>query len=134
MLSNVHLNIDVGQRYTVSVFETPHINRCMHIYVCSRWWFAKGTCSWFESACALSRDFAYVACDPEKCVHVCHVFRCESLAREIADTLHSICNRIMEDTGYQVVPGEPHDTTRPVDLPSGGSDQYLHCSALNRRW
>uniref|UniRef100_T1J3F3 PID domain-containing protein n=1 Tax=Strigamia maritima TaxID=126957 RepID=T1J3F3_STRMM len=41
------------------------------------------------------RDFAYVARDRASRKHMCHVFRCDTPARTIANTLRDICKRIM---------------------------------------
>ena len=37
------------------------------------------------------RDFAYVARDRVTKRHMCHVFRCDTPARQIANTLRDIC-------------------------------------------
>ncbi|GAB6031126.1 hypothetical protein CHUAL_007934 [Chamberlinius hualienensis] len=41
------------------------------------------------------RDFAYVARDRISRKHMCHVFRCDTPARTIANTLRDICKKIM---------------------------------------
>lgn len=41
------------------------------------------------------RDFAYVARDKVSRKHMCHVFRCDTPARTIANTLRDICKKIM---------------------------------------
>ncbi|ELU13621.1 hypothetical protein CAPTEDRAFT_224794 [Capitella teleta] len=41
------------------------------------------------------RDFAYVARDRGTREHMCHVFRCDTPARQIANTLRDICKQIM---------------------------------------
>ncbi|KAG1714501.1 Protein Fe65 [Nymphon striatum] len=41
------------------------------------------------------RDFAYVARDRVTRKHMCHVFRCDTPARTIANTLRDICKKIM---------------------------------------
>ncbi|XP_018012019.2 uncharacterized protein LOC108669226, partial [Hyalella azteca] len=41
------------------------------------------------------RDFAYVARDRVSRKHMCHVFRCDTPARTIANTLRDICKKIM---------------------------------------
>ena len=44
----------------------------------------------------LNRDFAYVARDKQTKIHMCHVFRCDSVpAKEIANTLRDTCRRII---------------------------------------
>uniref|UniRef100_A0A915KF34 Amyloid beta A4 protein-binding family B member 2 n=1 Tax=Romanomermis culicivorax TaxID=13658 RepID=A0A915KF34_ROMCU len=42
-----------------------------------------------------SRDFAYVARDRSSRRYMCHVFRCDTPARTIANTLRDICKRLM---------------------------------------
>ena len=39
----------------------------------------------------ICRDFAYVARDRVTKRHMCHVFRCDTPARQIANTLRDIC-------------------------------------------
>lgn len=41
------------------------------------------------------RDFAYVARDRNTRRFMCHVFRCDTPARTIANTLRDICKRLM---------------------------------------
>ncbi|KAI6177294.1 hypothetical protein M3Y97_00891100 [Aphelenchoides bicaudatus] len=41
------------------------------------------------------RDFAYVARDPASRRFLCHVFRCDTPARAIANSLRDICKRLM---------------------------------------
>ena len=41
------------------------------------------------------RDFAYVARDRSSRLHMCHVFRCDTPARHIANKLRDICKHIM---------------------------------------
>ena len=43
------------------------------------------------------RDFAYVARDCVTRKHMCHVFRCDGLARHIANALRDICRRILAE-------------------------------------
>ncbi|XP_061627138.1 amyloid beta precursor protein binding family B member 2 isoform X2 [Phyllopteryx taeniolatus] len=43
------------------------------------------------------RDFAYVARDKNTRILKCHVFRCDTLAKAIATSLHEICSRIMTE-------------------------------------
>ncbi|XP_013411257.1 protein Fe65 homolog isoform X2 [Lingula anatina] len=43
------------------------------------------------------RDFAYVARDPVTRKHMCHVFRCDTPARQIANTLRDICQKILAE-------------------------------------
>jgi len=51
------------------------------------------------------RDFAYVARDRVTRRHMCHVFRCDTPARTIANTLRDICKKIMIERSLQ------HSTT-----------------------
>jgi len=47
------------------------------------------------------RDFAYVARDRVTRRHMCHVFRCDTPARTIANTLRDICKKIMIERSLQ---------------------------------
>ena len=47
------------------------------------------------------RDFAYVARDRVTRKHMCHVFRCDTPARTIANTLRDICKKIMIERSLQ---------------------------------
>ncbi|XP_063708541.1 amyloid beta precursor protein binding family B member 1-like isoform X2 [Culicoides brevitarsis] len=47
------------------------------------------------------RDFAYVARDRTTRIHMCHVFRCDTAARTIANTLRDICKKIMIERTMQ---------------------------------
>lgn len=75
------------------------------------------------------RDFAYVARDRLTRIHMCHVFRCDTAARTIANTLRDICKRIMIERSLQIDSNsnmhanESRCPTRPTDLPTE-----------NRRW
>ncbi|XP_055320911.1 protein Fe65 homolog isoform X2 [Sitodiplosis mosellana] len=76
------------------------------------------------------RDFAYVARDRLTRIHMCHVFRCDTAARTIANTLRDICKRIMIERSLQIDSNsgsmhanESRCATRPTDLPTE-----------NRRW
>lgn len=74
------------------------------------------------------RDFAYVARDRLTRIHMCHVFRCDTAARTIANTLRDICKRIMIERSLQldangVNMNGARCATRPTDLPTE-----------NRRW
>ncbi|KAL5011526.1 hypothetical protein ScPMuIL_010077 [Solemya velum] len=62
------------------------------------------------------RDFAYVARDKTTCRHMCHVFRCDTPARQIANTLRDICKKIMMERKLQQ--SVSHRLTRPTDLPN----------------
>ncbi|XP_062559371.1 protein Fe65 homolog isoform X1 [Armigeres subalbatus] len=74
------------------------------------------------------RDFAYVARDRLTRIHMCHVFRCDTAARTIANTLRDICKRIMIERSLQLdvsssSSGSSRCAIRPTDLPTE-----------NRRW
>ncbi|XP_021706958.1 protein Fe65 homolog isoform X3 [Aedes aegypti] len=74
------------------------------------------------------RDFAYVARDRLTRIHMCHVFRCDTAARTIANTLRDICKRIMIERSLQLdasssCSGSSRCAIRPTDLPTE-----------NRRW
>ncbi|XP_056011870.1 protein Fe65 homolog isoform X2 [Ostrea edulis] len=63
------------------------------------------------------RDFAYVARDKATRKHMCHVFRCDTPARHIANTLRDICKKIMLERHLEqnaVV----QRLSRPTDLPN----------------
>lgn len=62
------------------------------------------------------RDFAYVARDKMTRNHMCHVFRCETPARHIANTLRDICKKIMMERKLQE--NALNRLTRPTDLPN----------------
>jgi len=82
------------------------------------------------------RDFAYVARDCVTRKHMCHVFRCDGLARHIANALRDICRRILAERsaraavsatsppvdggGVQTAGtgGRPGGITRPNNLPN----------------
>ncbi|XP_055707039.1 protein Fe65 homolog isoform X1 [Phlebotomus papatasi] len=74
------------------------------------------------------RDFAYVARDRLTRIHMCHVFRCDTAARTIANTLRDICKRIMIERSLQLDASGTNSNgarsaIRPTDLPTE-----------NRRW
>ncbi|XP_053688254.1 protein Fe65 homolog [Sabethes cyaneus] len=74
------------------------------------------------------RDFAYVARDRLTRIHMCHVFRCDTAARTIANTLRDICKRIMIERSLQLDANSSSSSSsrcaiRPTDLPTE-----------NRRW
>lgn len=63
------------------------------------------------SANSMRRDFAYVARDRVSRRHMCHVFRCDTPARTIANALRDICKKIMIERSLQhstAVPGSAH--------------------------
>nr|XP_029713760.1 protein Fe65 homolog isoform X4 [Aedes albopictus]XP_029713761.1 protein Fe65 homolog isoform X4 [Aedes albopictus]XP_029713762.1 protein Fe65 homolog isoform X4 [Aedes albopictus]XP_029713763.1 protein Fe65 homolog isoform X4 [Aedes albopictus] len=69
------------------------------------------------------RDFAYVARDRLTRIHMCHVFRCDTAARTIANTLRDICKRIMIERSLQLdasssSSGSSRCAIRPTDLPT----------------
>jgi len=79
------------------------------------------------------RDFAYVARDCVTRKHMCHVFRCDGLARHIANALRDICRRILAERSARVSAsatagggcltgamggGRPGGITRPNNLPN----------------
>ena len=81
------------------------------------------------------RDFAYVARDCVTRKHMCHVFRCDGLARHIANALRDICRRILAERSARAaadaasstadgggptgaVRGRPGGITRPNNLPN----------------
>ncbi|XP_050416196.1 protein Fe65 homolog isoform X1 [Patella vulgata] len=61
------------------------------------------------------RDFAYVARDKMSRRHMCHVFRCDNPARQIANTLRDICKKIMLERTLQQTTMK---LNRPTDLPN----------------
>ncbi|XP_065483074.1 amyloid beta precursor protein binding family B member 1 [Caloenas nicobarica] len=65
------------------------------------------------------RDFAFVARDPLTQMLKCHVFRCESPARNIASSLHDVCAQIMVER--RSARGGPNglstDPARLVEIP-----------------
>lgn len=62
------------------------------------------------------RDFAYVARDNLSKNYMCHVFRCDTPARHIANTLRDICKKIMMERTLQQ--NALNRLTRPTDLPN----------------
>ena len=65
------------------------------------------------------RDFAYVARDRATRKHMCHVFRCDTPARQIANTLRDICKRIMLERSLAATKGVSRmGISRPKDLPN----------------
>ena len=61
----------------------------------------------------MNRDFAYVARDKQTKIHMCHVFRCDSVpAKEIANTLRDTCRRII---GEKKQSKSRHDATKAFD-------------------
>eukprot|EP00075_Anas_platyrhynchos_P031404 XP_027320657.1 amyloid-beta A4 precursor protein-binding family B member 1-like [Anas platyrhynchos] len=69
------------------------------------------------AACAGQRDFAYVARDQLTQMLKCHVFRCESPAKDIATSLHEVCS--------QVSPGLPWVLPPPLCPPAACAGQRL---------
>ncbi|XP_046892058.1 amyloid beta precursor protein binding family B member 1-like isoform X3 [Hypomesus transpacificus] len=65
------------------------------------------------------RDFAYVARDNLTQVLKCHVFRCDSPAKNIATSLHDMCSKIMTER-KSTKPGLSRlnsDPCKPMDIP-----------------
>ncbi|KAH3842091.1 amyloid beta precursor protein binding family B member 2-like isoform X2 [Dreissena polymorpha] len=62
------------------------------------------------------RDFAYVARDNLSKNYMCHVFRCDTPARHIANNLRDICKKIMMERTLQQK--ALSRLTRPNDLPN----------------
>ncbi|KAI9564237.1 hypothetical protein GHT06_007975 [Daphnia sinensis] len=93
------------------------------------------------------RDFAYVARDRVTRKHMCHVFRCDTPARTIANTLRDICKKIMIERNLQHGFGKPAENganvatntlgssplpasrSRPSNLPS---EQRRHTSKIGQ--
>ena len=67
------------------------------------------------------RDFAYVARDRVTRRHMCHVFRCDTPARTIANTLRDICKKIMIERNLQ------HGFAKAAD---NGNSAFLLASIL----
>ncbi|KAK3099571.1 hypothetical protein FSP39_006387 [Pinctada imbricata] len=63
------------------------------------------------------RDFAYVARDKTTRKHMCHVFRCDTPARQIANALRDICKKIMTERRIQQN-AVAQRLSRPTDLPN----------------
>ncbi|NXK46871.1 APBB1 protein, partial [Chauna torquata] len=66
-----------------------------------------------------SRDFAYVARDQLTQMLKCHVFRCESPAKDIATSLHEVCSQIMVErrSARALANGLSVDSSRMVEIP-----------------
>jgi len=65
------------------------------------------------------RDFAYVARDRMTRKHMCHVFRCDTPARQIANTLRDICKKIMLERSLREGMQQPKiGISRPTNLPN----------------
>lgn len=87
------------------------------------------------------RDFAYVARDRVSRKHMCHVFRCDTPARTIANTLRDICKKIMIERSLQQNMNKPLDTnspgsggtgrlTRPTNLPTEHRRLHRHSQII----
>ncbi|KAM9247392.1 amyloid beta precursor protein binding family B member 1 [Leptosomus discolor] len=65
------------------------------------------------------RDFAYVARDQLTQMLKCHVFRCESPAKDIATSLHQVCSQIMVErrSARALANGLCMDPSRLVEIP-----------------
>lgn len=80
------------------------------------------------------RDFAYVARDRLTRIHMCHVFRCDTAARVIANTLRDICKRIMIERSLQLE-GSSSGLSLSSNLDrSGGAARPTDLPTENRRW
>uniref|UniRef100_A0A8B9ZW62 Amyloid beta precursor protein binding family B member 1 n=1 Tax=Anas zonorhyncha TaxID=75864 RepID=A0A8B9ZW62_9AVES len=64
-------------------------------------------------------DFAYVARDQLTQMLKCHVFRCESPAKDIATSLHEVCSQIMVErrSARALANGLSMDSSRMVEIP-----------------
>uniref|UniRef100_A0A8B9IJ46 PID domain-containing protein n=1 Tax=Anser cygnoides TaxID=8845 RepID=A0A8B9IJ46_ANSCY len=106
-----------------------------HTVLGGPWWRWPTPCGWGAgalvacegslSAAPPCRDFAYVARDQLTQMLKCHVFRCESPAKDIATSLHEVCS--------QVSPGLPR-VLPPTPLSPGclcrAEVGGLHCDRL----
>ncbi|XP_025913648.1 amyloid-beta A4 precursor protein-binding family B member 1 isoform X1 [Apteryx rowi] len=65
------------------------------------------------------RDFAYVARDQLTQMLKCHVFRCESPAKNIATSLHEVCSQIMVErrSARALANGLSMDSSKMVEIP-----------------
>ncbi|CAO1424570.1 unnamed protein product [Diamesa serratosioi] len=80
-------------------------------------------------------DFAYVARDRLTRVHMCHVFRCETAARTIANTLRDICKKIMIERSVQMDGSNGSNSStkravRPTDLPTENRRRMRHAQSF----
>ncbi|XP_038829999.1 amyloid-beta A4 precursor protein-binding family B member 1-like isoform X4 [Salvelinus namaycush] len=66
------------------------------------------------------RDFAYVARDNLTQVLKCHVFRCDSPAKNIATSLHEMCSRIMTERKLSkpFLSRYNYDQCKPMEIPA----------------
>uniref|UniRef100_A0A3P8VE42 Amyloid beta protein binding family B member 1 n=1 Tax=Cynoglossus semilaevis TaxID=244447 RepID=A0A3P8VE42_CYNSE len=64
------------------------------------------------------RDFAYVARDNLTQVLKCHVFRCDSPAKNIATSLHEMCSKIMMERRATRPGAGRHSFDKPMVIPS----------------
>uniref|UniRef100_A0A8C8CLM5 PID domain-containing protein n=1 Tax=Oncorhynchus tshawytscha TaxID=74940 RepID=A0A8C8CLM5_ONCTS len=67
-----------------------------------------------------SVDFAYVARDNLTQVLKCHVFRCDSPAKNIATSLHEMCSRIMTERKLSkpFLSRYNYDQCKPMEIPA----------------
>ena len=78
-------------------------NFCVFSFSCLLLSFNLEKCIWFMYqyingvlfCICYNRDFAYVARDNLTQVLKCHVFRCDSPAKNIATSLHEMCSRVI---------------------------------------
>ncbi|KAG9348495.1 hypothetical protein JZ751_002231 [Albula glossodonta] len=70
------------------------------------------------------RDFAYVARDKLTHVLKCHVFRCDTPAKNIATSMHDICSKIMSErkSSKSCLNRLNIDPSKLVDIPVQGMD------------
>ena len=78
------------------------------------------------------RDFAYVARDCVTRKHMCHVFRCDGLARHIANALRDICRRILADRSARAAASPPAAGGAGTGARAGGIARPNHLPNLAR--
>lgn len=83
----------------------------------------------FASFC---RDFAYVARDRNSRRFMCHVFRCDTPARTIANTLRDICKRLMLERRQQQSSNQHHQNGGTIQQ-NGGSHSTQAGGGVQRR-
>ncbi|KAB7507204.1 Protein Fe65-like protein, partial [Armadillidium nasatum] len=79
------------------------------------------------------RDFAYVARDRVTRKHMCHVFRCDTPARTIANTLRDICKKIMIERSLQQTISKPLDSGQNIGLGIGRVARPTNLPTEHRR-
>lgn len=81
------------ERYTLMIIFII----CINTYICGcvvLWW-CRSNLMW-SFTFFINRDFAYVARDNLTQVLKCHVFRCDSPAKNIATSLHEMCSKVSQ--------------------------------------